>query len=417
MSGSDGSNHEEQEEVDAAPPRKRRKVKNSDDLETQYLNRLSREQAKEDRPRHEDIGSGSNDDANSQVLEESDLAEIPKHESLTKEAGSEARETAKRTVFLGNVSVDAIKEKSSKKALLQHLSSILSDLPDQGQPHTIESIRFRSTAYADAGIPKKAAFAKRDLMESTTKSTNAYVVYSTEIAARKAARLLNGTVVLQRHLRVDHVAHPAPVDHRRCVFVGNLAFVDEENGDDVADAQKKKSKPAGDAEEGLWQVFSAAGKIESVRIPRDKATRVSKGFAYVQFQDENAVEAALIKFNEKKFPPLLPRKLRVTRAMKFSKSLRRERAAARNEQEDKRRKTGPKRPKGPRMQPHTHANKGLEGIRKPEAFVFEGHRASSNSGSKRKPKSKKNFGKRPVNRSARRAAAFKESGGKRKREA
>ncbi|EME87164.1 uncharacterized protein MYCFIDRAFT_22137, partial [Pseudocercospora fijiensis CIRAD86] len=202
---------------------------------------------------------------------------------------------ANRTVFLGNVSTAAISSKSSRKSLLNHLASFFEKLPPSkdGTKYKVESIRFRSTPYATA-IPKKAAFAKKELMDATTKSTNAYVVYSTEKLAREAVRHLNGTIVLERHLRVDSVAHPAKIDNRRCVFVGNLGF------------------PA-DIEEGLWRTFSKSGKVESVRVIRDSTTRVGKGIAYVQFEDENAVEQALL-LNEKKFPPMLPRKLRVSRA-------------------------------------------------------------------------------------------------------
>jgi nucleolar protein 12 len=77
---------------------------------------------------------------------------------------------------------------------------------------------------------------------------------------------------------------------------------------------KKRSKFPADIEEGLWRVFGKeAGKVESVRVPRDPRTRVGKGFAYVQFYDANDVESALL-LNGKKFPPMLPRILRVSRA-------------------------------------------------------------------------------------------------------
>ena len=127
-------------------------------------------------------------------------------------------------------------------------------------------------------------------MNATTKSTNAYVVYSTAIAAREAVKQLNGTVVLDRHLRVDGVAHPAATDHRRCVFVGNLGFVDDESAIRAAEDQERgekkarKQKAPADVEEGLWQQFGKAGTVESVRVVRDKTTRVGKGFAYVQFK-------------------------------------------------------------------------------------------------------------------------------------
>ncbi|WDK19095.1 RNA recognition domain-containing protein [Colletotrichum graminicola] len=155
-------------------------------------------------------------------------------------------------------------------------------------------------------------------MKETTKSANAYVVFSTPAAARKVCAELNGTVVLDRHLRVDSVAHPAPTDHRRCVFVGNLGFIDDETivstNDEGETVQKKRTKVPADIEEGLWRTFGKhAGKVENVRVVRDPKTRVGKGFAYVQFYDGIHVEAALL-LDGKKFPPMLPRILRVTRA-------------------------------------------------------------------------------------------------------
>jgi nucleolar protein 12 len=190
---------------------------------------------------------------------------------------------------------------------------------DPTDGHKIESLRFRSTAFAPGTGPKRAAYAKKELMEETTSSTHAYVVFTTQAAAKQAFKSLNGSVVLDRHLRTDLVADPAKIDHRRCVFVGNLGFVDDETIETEtgieAKERKKRGKQAADAEEGLWRTFSKAGKIESVRVIRDKATRVGKGIAYVQFHDENSVEASLL-FNDKKFPHMLPRKLRVTRAKK-----------------------------------------------------------------------------------------------------
>ena len=182
-----------------------------------------------------------------------------------------------------------IQSKASRRTLLDHLGSFLPELSSD-QEHKVVSLRFRSTAFADASLPKKAAFVKKDLLDATTKSTNAYVVYSTQIAAREAVKRLNATVVLDRHLRVDSVAHPSKVDHRRCVFVGNLGFVDDEsniqaNEEEQGHAKKqKKSKPPSDVEEGLWRQFSTAGIVQSVRVVRDRATRVGKGFAYVQFE-------------------------------------------------------------------------------------------------------------------------------------
>lgn len=219
----------------------------------------------------------------------SDALNIPRHEALAPSGEELGLEKASRTVFLANVSTMTIKSKAAKRTLIAHLESFVSGLPRLEIAHKVESLRFRSTAFSGGGLPKKAAYVKKELMDSTTKSTNAYVVYTTKAAARQAVKVLNGTVVLDRHLRVDGVAHPAKIDHRRCVFVGNLSFVDDETTinaaqDEEGNKRPRKGKEPADAEEGLWRQFSKAGPVESVRVVRDKTTRVGKGFAYVQFQ-------------------------------------------------------------------------------------------------------------------------------------
>ena len=285
--------------------RKRRKRDEDDDIEGQYMQRLAREEAHEatkksldrlnKRPKLDPDAEGEASSSATATAdnEDQDLktsSPPPQHETTTTDAPSSSLEQSTRTVFLGNVSTTAITSRLSYALLLAHLSSHLPSLPPSTPPHKIASFRFRSTPYADSSLPKKAAFAKKALKTSTTKSTNAYVVYSTALAAREAAKQLNGTVVLDRHLRVDGVAHPAATDHRRCVFVGNLGFVDDESAIRAAedaergDTKARKQKPPADVEEGLWWQFGTAGAVESVRVVRDKTTRVGKGFAYVQFK-------------------------------------------------------------------------------------------------------------------------------------
>ena len=172
---------------------------------------------------------------------------------------------------------------------MEHLESFFSELPKEHE-YRVVSLRFRSTAFSDTSMPKKASFVKKDLLDATTQSTNGYAEYDSALTAREAVKTLNATIVLDRHLRVDGVAHPSKIDHRRCVFVGNLAFVNDESNikaieEEEGRAKKqKKSKPPGDVEEGLWRQFKTAGAVESVRVVRDKTTRVGKGFAYVQFE-------------------------------------------------------------------------------------------------------------------------------------
>jgi len=394
-------------------PRKRRRKSNKDDLEEQYFQRLEREEEKEHAQKQAETGievesSGDVDSLHSDLedISEDETAlaapNVPRHETQEQKSSNEAR--VDLTVFLGNVSTAAIKSTKAKRALMKHLQSVLKEAPDGQTPEKLESIRFRSTAYESGSGPKKATYAKKELMDETTVSTNAYAVFSTEEAAKRVAKTLNGSVVLDRHLRADSLGQPSKVDHKRCVFIGNLSFVNKETKPEGEDGEQRRptAKEPADAEEGLWRVFGKIGKVESVRVVRDQETRISKGFAYVQFESENSVEAALL-MNDKKFPPMLPRKLRVMRAKKVKQS-------------------GP--PKGrPVDKGLTRKRSGAFGSRKnalenglkKAAFVFEGHRASS--ANKFALSKKKKNKKRPDNRSSRRGAAFKATGGKRKRDA
>lgn len=455
----ESDSEEEEAEVPAVATkasRKRRHDEDGADIEGAYMSKLADEEkehkkAKELRAKRRktedgaaEVSASEQDSDDSDA--ESDTSEIPQHESLAPSTTDSAIERSNRTVFLGNVSTEAIKSKSAKKTLTRHLTSFFPSVDakskdtDKTTKPKLESLRFRSTAYASLGVPKRASFTRKELMDSTTKSTNAYAVYSTTALARKAMLLLNGTVVLDRHLRVDSVAHPAPIDHKRCIFVGNLGFVDDESAlseseDEEGNKKKKKSKPPSDTEEGLWRFFNTkVGPVESVRVIRDKDTRVGKGFAYVQFKDDVAIEEAL-QLDGEKFPPMLPRKLRITRARKQNKK--------KSSKEDSRpdQKAG-----GKFAQKQTEQQRSLQGravkmlgnadaatfrnggprpdrpqrkerteFRKPEDFVFEGFRARAGEGPairmKGQKKDKKSGGK-PKTRSARRGAAFRAAGGK-----
>ncbi|KAL1867620.1 Nucleolar protein 12 [Paecilomyces lecythidis] len=432
------------QDIDTSTTSRKRKRRAEDNLEESYMRRIAQEEAKEEAKRRSEKakrlkvddkdGKDDSSDAEDGESSEEDGSPPPKHETVTGDVEATVIDKSNRTVFLGNVSTKAIKSKSAKKTLLTHLASFLSTLPEADVPHKVESLRFRSTPYTSGGgVPKRAAYAKKEIMDETTPSTNAYVVYSTAQAARKAPAALNGTVVLDRHLRVDSVAHPAPVDNKRCVFVGNLDFIDQEPEDDEEEEKKKKKKPAvpADVEEGLWRTFNAEtkgvtqgskrGNVESVRVVRDRATRVGKGFAYVQFYDPNCVEAALL-LDGKKFPPLLPRKLRVTRARKVQK--RREGTGANARELGVGAARSSLQGRATKLLGRAGAAKLKEAGSHPkskpnEPFVFEGYRASEGSrgaeGAPRlkvKTKSRGASKGKPKTRSSRRAAAYKASGGR-----
>lgn len=447
-----------QPEQDVSTSRRKRKH-HEEELEDLYMQRLAREDAKEaeavateraakrqkatldgnDAEVKGNGSSGAESDTDDEVetgmidndIEDHDdiaTSPPPQHESLT--AGSTELDKANCTVFLANVSTTAITSKSARKTLTNHLKSFF---PETSKPTTsksksktmttasqprLESLRFRSTPYTPT-LPKRAAYttAQSSLMPTTTPSTNAYAVYSTPALARSAVAALNATMILDRHLRADLVAHPAPTVPRRCVFVGNLGFVDDESAIRAANEAegretRKPAKQPADVEEGLWRVFGKVGEVESVRVPRDAQTRVGKGFAYVQFKEEVAVEGAL-GLDGKTFAPMLPRRLRVQRAKTIKRKDAKggvnggKREAGAKGTGYRRKVTGQeasqagrarklfgraggermKRSRGGGGDGATGANvealgkKGeAGGMKRPEDFVFEGHRAKSAGG-------------------------------------
>lgn len=438
-----GGTDSEEEKVPEPQGRKRKRGNAGEDLEESYMRRIEKEERKAEEKRKaeqaerqnptakEDDSEASGSDEQKSDAEDSEedakAAPAPVHESLSG-GGDKANEVEKssRTVFLGNVSTQAIKSKSSKKTLLRHLASFCSGLPESSGPHKVESIRFRSVPFSSGGgVPKRASFARRDILDETTPSTNAYAVYTTIQAARKAPAALNGTVVLDRHLRVDSIAHPAATDNKRCVFVGNLDFIDNEGAGEDESGKKKKLRAPADVEEGLWRTFNAntggskdkksstsQKNVESVRVIRDQSTRVGKGFAYVQFYDENHVEEALL-LNEKKFPPLLPRKIRVTRARKMAKK--RDDSGSKDTRGGEAHKT---------LQGRAGKLLGRAGAAKVKAdgkgsiagnsLVFEGRRATEDGSNQFKVKTKSRGSKgKPKGRSSKRAAAYRAAGGQR----
>ena len=431
-SGSESASAEEE----TAPNRKRKRAP-AEDIEESYMRRVAKEEQAEEQKRRsekakrqkvdsekdaspDDEGTSEEGESEDETSDqENEEQSMPVHESITGSAQANVVEKSSRTVFLGNVSTEAIKSKSAKKALLKHLGSFLSTLPESTGPHKVESIRFRSTPFTSPGhIPKRASFARKEILDDTTPSTNAYAVYTTPQAALKAPAALNGTFVLDRHIRVDSVAHPSATDHKRCIFVGNLDYMDQEHSAESEEGKKKKNSKPADVEEGLWRTFGGsetgkATKVESVRVIRDRATRVGKGFAYVQFYDQNGVEEALL-LNEKKFPPMLPRKIRVMRAKKERKTTEAPKVPVRGQKLGEAQKTLHGR--AGKLLGKAGAAKLKAGVNapNPQSLVFEGRRATED-GSRIKVKTKSRGLKgKPKTRSTKRAAAYR--AGKAKKE-
>jgi len=86
-------------------------------------------------------------------------------------------------------------------------------------------------------------------------------------------------------------------DNKKAVFIGNLHLKTEDDE--------------------LRAIFTDCGSIHSVRIIRDQATGLGKGFGYVNFETSDAVELALKKSD---LVDLRNRTLRISRCVKKLKS-------------------------------------------------------------------------------------------------
>lgn len=133
-------------------------------------------------------------------------------------------------------------------------------------------------------MPRKVAYTQKRV-HSERDVLNVYIVYKDQKSVGRAVKEENGRVFLEKHLRVDRAEKRGKgegakgkgkvegPDHRRSIFVGNLAFDVEE--------------------EAVWKHFEGCGKIVNVRVIRDKQTNLGKGFGYVLFSDRPAVHLAL----------------------------------------------------------------------------------------------------------------------------
>ncbi|KAM9769737.1 RNA-binding protein 34 isoform 2-T2 [Menidia menidia] len=184
-----------------------------------------------------------------------------------------------RTVFVGNLPI------SCTKKMLRSL------FKEKG---SIESIRFRSVVREDPSMSRKLAVIKRKI-HPQRQNLNAYVVFKDEDGATKALER-NGTEIEKDfHIRVDRVSDSSLHDHKRSVFVGNLAF-------EMSELAFRKH-------------FEECGAVEAVRLVRDQTSGLGKGFGYVLFKKADSVQLALELDGSK----LEGRSVRVKRSVKKEK--------------------------------------------------------------------------------------------------
>ncbi|CAD6644809.1 HN1_G0037280.mRNA.1.CDS.1 [Saccharomyces cerevisiae] len=303
---------EQTEEVALPKVKKAKKSKRNDedeDLEARYYAKLLNEEAEAE--------------DNKPTVTKTDETSVPLTSAAKKvDFKEDELEKAERTVFIGNILSTVITSKKVYKEFKKLFgTNPIAETEESGNEKeeesskksdnnefAIESIRFRSISF-DEALPRKVAFVQQKFHKSRD-TINAYIVYKNKSAVRKICSNLNAVVFQDHHLRVDSVAHPAPHDKKRSIFVGNLDFEE--------------------IEESLWKHFEPCGDIEYVRIIRDSKTNMGKGFAYVQFKDLQSVNKALL-LNEKpmksqkqedentKKPTKKARKLRVSRCKNMKK--------------------------------------------------------------------------------------------------
>lgn len=121
-------------------------------------------------------------------------------------------------------------------------------------------------------------------------SMNAYVVYKNVESAQKAV-VKNNKKLMGKTVRVDSAVPSKEKDTKLTVFVGNMPF----------DAN----------EEEVREFFTAIGKVDAVRLIRDRASNMGKGFGYVTFYEAKSMKRALA-FKNAEFKG---RKLRITKAV------------------------------------------------------------------------------------------------------
>ncbi|XP_039594269.1 RNA-binding protein 34 [Polypterus senegalus] len=192
---------------------------------------------------------------------------------------AEERLKNKRTVFVGNLPVSC--NEKTLRSLFKEYGSI-------------ESMRFRSVVRGEKKMSKKVATIKRIVHPNAT-SINAYIVFKSETEAVKALQKNGNEIEHGYHIKVDLASRCDSHDHKKSIFVGNLAY-------DVKD-------------EELREHFLECGEIEGIRLIKDRNTGLVKGFGYILFKTPDSVQLAL-KLNSSE---LKGRKLRVQRSVKKQK--------------------------------------------------------------------------------------------------
>ncbi|KAJ3209115.1 Nucleolar protein 12 [Clydaea vesicula] len=263
------------------------------------------------------VNNSDQDNSVAKKKEKKKFSNREKEPLVVKQEDVELTEKNKRTIFVGNVSInikqssilkkfkklftencvpkekDDFSENPSEKNLSNTSVDTL-EINNKKKTSPLESIRFRSISFS-RNVPiemRKIAFRNKEFHDSRD-TLNAYIVFKDSKFASEALKV-NGMVFENKHLRVDLVGTNQKKARlpKQCIFIGNISF-DE-------------------TEEEIRRFFSDCGDIDNVRLIRDSKTNLGKGFGYVQFSDKSSVDLAL-KLQGK---PIGERNIRIERCDK-----------------------------------------------------------------------------------------------------
>lgn len=177
-----------------------------------------------------------------------------------------------RTIFLGNV---------PNKLDIKEIEKLFKNCGP------IESARIRNVVPSKEKLAPKVALITGK-MHPKIDSVNAYIVFkeNPDDKCVSEALKMNGKLIEGHHLRVDRAVKPMAkketlTSRKKSIFVGNLRF-------DIRD-------------DDLINHFKSIGTVNHVRIVRDRATGLGKGFAFVVFDERASVKKAITEMNNTKF--------------------------------------------------------------------------------------------------------------------
>uniref|UniRef100_A0AAV1U241 RRM domain-containing protein n=1 Tax=Peronospora matthiolae TaxID=2874970 RepID=A0AAV1U241_9STRA len=178
-------------------------------------------------------------------------------------------EKARRTVFVGNVSLAA-----TQKEIKKHFSAC----------GKVECVRLRQLPVAGCAVDQAGnqklmmkVCAIKKILTKAKDTCNAYVTFVEEDSV-EAALKLNGTTFAQKQIRVDR--SEVAVDARRSVFIGNVPFTctDDQMLHFFLRRLRTKEEPS---------------PIENVRLVRDRESGLGKGFGYLLLKNQALVAKTL----------------------------------------------------------------------------------------------------------------------------